>query len=102
MQLTIASRRTTLEPTLERRTHEVAERLGRLGPHALRGTAVFDTVAGLPWVELRVYCSGGIILVATATADDHRTALSVVDGKMRQQLRRSNTRPRAARHALAT
>ncbi|HET9066688.1 MAG TPA: HPF/RaiA family ribosome-associated protein [Gemmatimonadales bacterium] len=102
MQLDIASRHATLEPTLERRTHEIAERLGRLGPRALQGTAVFDTVAGLPWVELRVHCSGGATLIATATADDHRTALDVVDRKMRRQLRRTNTRPRAARHATAT
>lgn len=102
MQLTIASRRTTLEPTLESRAHEVADRLGRLGPRAMRGTAVFDTVAGLPWVELRVHCRGGTVLVATGTADDHRTALDVVDRKMRRQLRRSNTRSRATRHALVT
>ncbi len=102
MLLTIASRHTTLEPTLESRAHEIAQRLGRLGHRALRGTAIFDRVAGLPWVELRVSCSGGTTLVATATADDHRTALDVVDRKMRRQLRRSNTRPRATRHALAT
>jgi ribosome-associated translation inhibitor RaiA len=63
---------------------------------------VFDLDPEGHWVELRVHVRGGQILVGTATADDHRTALDRAEEKLKKQLdkitsqwrsRRSTTNP---------
>ncbi len=101
MPVTVSARHVTLDDRLRTRAGEVLDRLGRLGGRVLGATAVFDCVAGIPWVEVRVHCRGGRVLVATAVADNHRRALDKVDRKSRRQLRRLHTRPLALRHASA-
>jgi ribosomal subunit interface protein len=102
VQITVTARHMPLESTLRDRVGEVLRRLDRIGARVLEATAIFDVVGGRPWVELRLHLAPGQLLVATATADDHRTAVDLVDAKMRRQLRRSRTRPRAQRHAMAS
>jgi ribosomal subunit interface protein len=102
MHVTVSARHVTLDDALRDRAAAVLQRLGRLGDCALEGTAVFDVVGGAPWVELRLRCPGGRVLVATAEAADHRSALDKVDLKVRRQLRRVVTRPRAQRHVAVT
>jgi ribosome-associated translation inhibitor RaiA len=86
--------------TLRERAHDALGRLGRIGNRVMEGTAIFDSIAGSAWVELRLHLSGGTLLVATAEAPDHRTALDLVEEKARRQVRRANARPLAHRHAL--
>lgn len=101
MQITVSARHDVhLLDTLRNRAHAVLARLGTVGDRVLEGTAIFDTIAGSAWVELRLHLSGGSLLVATAKATDHRTALDLVEEKARRQVRRANTRPLAHRHAL--
>ena len=102
MQIDIAARHMSLEPTIRDRVEEVVRRLDRIGERIITAHAILDVVGGMPWVELRLHLAPGQLLVATASADDHRTALDLADARMRRQLRRSHTRPRAHRHALAT
>jgi ribosome-associated translation inhibitor RaiA len=101
MQITVSARH-DVHPvdTLRARAHAVLDRLGQLGDRVLEGTAIFDTIAGSAWVELRLHLSGGRMLVATASAADHRTALDLVEDRARRQVRRANTRPLAHRHAI--
>lgn len=101
MHITISARHDVrIVDVLRARAHAVLDRLGQLGDRVLEGTAVFDSIAGSAWVELRLHLTGGTMLVATAEAADHRTALELVADKVRRQVRRANTRPLAHRHAL--
>jgi ribosome-associated translation inhibitor RaiA len=101
MQITVSARHDVrLVDSLRTRAHAVLGRLGQLGDRVLEGTAIFDSIAGSAWVELRLHLVGGKMLVATAEAPDHRTALDRVEGKARRQVRRANTRPLAHRHAM--
>lgn len=100
MHITVSARH-DVRPvdTLRSRAHAILVRLGSLGDRVLEGTAIFDSIAGSAWVELRLHLSGGGLLVARAQAVDHRTALDRVEVKARRQVRRANTRPLAHRHA---
>lgn len=101
MQITVSARHDVrLVETLQNRAHAVLDRLGRIGDRVLEGTAIFDVIAGSAWVELRLRLSGGTLLIASAEATDHRTALDLVEVKVRRQVHRANSRPLAHRHAL--
>lgn len=102
MQLTVSSRHMELDSKLRLRAEEILRRLGGLGVRAVRGHLLLDVVGGLPWAELRIEPAGRTTMVATATADDHRTALDLVSSKMRRQIRRANSRSRAQRHVVAS
>jgi ribosomal subunit interface protein len=99
MHVTVSTRHVPIDGSLRDRAEEILHRLGRLGDRALEGTVVFDVVGGTPWVELRLHCPGGKVLVGTAESGDHRSALDRVELKVRRQLRRVVTRPLAQRHA---
>jgi ribosome-associated translation inhibitor RaiA len=101
MQITVSTRHhLALVEAVRQRAHLVLDRLGRIGDRALEGTAVFDVVAGRAWVELRLRLNAGTLVVATAEASDHRSALDQVEEKVRRQVRRAITRPLAQRHAV--
>jgi ribosomal subunit interface protein len=101
MHVTVSARHNlTLDHLLRDRALEVLDRLDRMGDRALEGTVVFDTVAGQSFAEIRLHCAGGQVLVATAEAGDHRSALDQVEERLRRQLRRVQKRPLAQRHTL--
>lgn len=101
MHITVSARHEVrLVDALRERAHGALARLGRIGNRVMEGTAIFDSIAGSAWVELRLHLAGGTLLVATAEALDHRTALDLVEEKARRQVRRAHARPLAHRHAL--
>ena len=101
MHITISARHDVrVVDALRTRAHAVLDRLGRIGDRVLEGTAIFDSIAGSAWVELRLHLSGGATVVATAEAADHRTALELVADKVRRQVQRAHARPLAHRHAI--
>ena len=101
MHITVSARHDVrLVDALRTRAHDVIDGLGHLGHRVLNGTAIFDLVAGSAWVELRLNLTGGQLLVATAAASDHRTALDLVADKVRRQVERAHSRTLAHRHAL--
>ncbi len=101
MHVTVSARHNlAIDAALRDRAHEVLDRLGRAGDRALEGTVVFDTVAGQSHAEIRMHCVGGQVLVASAEAGDHRSALDQVEEKLRRQLRRVQKRPLAQRHVV--
>lgn len=102
MHVTVSSRHSPLDPGLGSRARMVLERLSRVGERAIEGAAVFDVVSGRPWVELRLHCTGGKVLVATAEDPDHRSALDRAERRIRRQLRRVQTRPLSHRHETVT
>lgn len=101
MHITVSARHDVrLVDALRTRAHEALDRLGHIGNRVIEGTAIFDSIAGSAWVEFRMHLTGGTMLVATAEAPDHRTALDRVEEKVRRQVQRANARPLAHRHAL--
>ena len=98
MRTTISARHSLVDDSLRARANEELQRLGNLTSRAQEATAVFDMVAGHPAAELRLHCAGGPTLVAAADGAEHRVALDRAVGRMRRQLSRVATRPRAMRH----
>jgi ribosome-associated translation inhibitor RaiA len=88
MNTTITSRHGEIPDDLRARAMTILERLGHLSPHALEGSAIFDS-APVDTVELKLHVRGGQILVSEATAADPRTALDLADAKIKAQLERA-------------
>lgn len=98
MRTTITTRRCEIAEPLRERTVLVMERLAALSDRAMEATVVFDTEGVSHTAELRLQATGGSVLVATGDGPDHRTALDRAEGKLRRQLHRVATKPRARRH----
>lgn len=98
MRTTISARHVPVDESLRTRATQVLERLGHLSNRAIEATAVFDVVAGAPAAELRLHCTGGRVLVATADGLEHRLALDLAEARMKRQLMKVATRPRGSRH----
>ena len=98
MRTTISARHVAVDDALRLRTERVLERLGHFASRAVEATAVFDTIGGQPAAELRLNCAGKPTLVSIAAADAHRSALDKAEARMKRQLTRVATRPRALRH----
>lgn len=101
MRITVTTRHALeVDPSLRLRARRMVERIGRIAGRALAATVVLDTGAGRAVAEIRLECAGERMVVATASAADHRSALDRVQGRVRRQLRRIQARPRRLRHAV--
>jgi ribosomal subunit interface protein len=97
MKVSVTARHCEVGTELKTRAGEIVSRLGQFSPHALESHVVFDVTAEGDWVEIRLHVRGGLILVATADASDHRTALDRAELKVKKQLERDVTRARRNR-----
>lgn len=94
MQITISARHDVrLDDGLTAQAHALLERLGHFGTRPIEGTVVFDASIGRPQVEVRLRRAGGTLLIATAEGEDFRSAIDVVEMKLRRQLERVKSRP---------
>ncbi len=102
MKTTVTARHCEIPEELRDRAIEVMGRFEKLSPHALDGDVVFDVGAEGQSAEIRLHVRRGQILVSTAAADDHRTALDRAEDKLRKQLERAtqSRRPRRAQPNL--
>jgi ribosomal subunit interface protein len=89
MRTTVTCRHGEISEELRTRAAEVLERFGHLSPHALEGTAVFDTHPTPFSVELRLHVRRGQILISEAQDADPRTALDRAEEKLKRQLERA-------------
>ena len=89
MNTTITVRHCELPAATRERLEQVAARLEGLTARVLDITAVCDMDGDDSTVELRLRLGGGDVLVAAASAGDHRTALDRAEDKVRRQLRRA-------------
>jgi ribosomal subunit interface protein len=94
MRTTISVRHTEISAALRTRAEQVMGRLGRLSPHALEATVVFDRLALARLVEIRLHVRRGQILVGQGRGSDHRTALDRALDKVRRQLSRDGAQAR--------
>ena len=86
--VTVAVRHCEIGPDLRQRAETIVQRLAGLSPFAREAAVVFDAGPLAGQVEMRLHLAGGRILVASAEAPAHRTALDQVEGRMRRQLER--------------
>jgi ribosomal subunit interface protein len=89
MRTTVTARHGEISEELRARAVEVLERFGHLSPHALEGTALFDTQPVGHRVELRLHVRRGKILISQADDPDPRTALDRAEEKLKRQLERA-------------
>ena len=100
MQLTITSRHDDVPAALRKRAETVVGRLARLAHRPTRAQVEFDLEHQRATAELRLHAARGTVHVASAEADDHRTALDRAAAKLRRQLDKKTTghrRPGAKR-----
>jgi ribosomal subunit interface protein len=97
MQTTITVRHCEVPDALRARARSVVERLGNLASQPMDMTVVFDSEGLQQTAELRLHLASGDILVATAEAVDHRSALDRAEEKLRRQVERASARPRRTR-----
>ena len=86
--VTVAVRHCEVAPDLRARAETIVQRLAGLTPFAREAAVVFDAGPQAGQVEMRMHLAGGRILVASAEAAEHRSALDQVEGRMRRQLER--------------
>ncbi|HVH66471.1 MAG TPA: HPF/RaiA family ribosome-associated protein [Gemmatimonadales bacterium] len=95
MRITITARHCEVADELRARVRTVLARLERIAPRPHHGQVVFIADHGRPTAEVRLHVARGGLLVATARATDHRTALDRAAAKVRRQLDKTPRRRRA-------
>jgi ribosomal subunit interface protein len=97
MQTTITARHCEISEALRERALAVVDRLGNIATRPMEATVVFDVEGLQQTAELRLHVARGEVLVATAEAEEHRTALDRAEEKLRKQLEKASARPRRSR-----
>ncbi len=86
MKIIVTARHTDLPDGMRERAREVLDKLGKIAHRAQRAEAVFDHEHQRHVVELRMQVPRSVVHVASAEADDFRTALDRAAEKLRHQL----------------
>lgn len=101
MKTTITARHVEITDALRERALTVIDRLDNLASRHMEATVVFDVDGLMQTAELRLHVARGEVLVATGSAEDHRTALDRAEEKLRKQLEKVSGRPRRSRPSQA-
>lgn len=94
MLTTITTRHCEIPDSLKERAEVVAGRLEQFAHRPVECTLLFDRDHKQPSVELRLHIARGMIFVASADAEDHRSALDRAEQKLRRQLDKPAAQPR--------
>ena len=86
MLVTITSRHDEVAEALRERAEVLVLRLAKLAHRPSHAQVEFDLDHRRPTAEIRLHVARGVVHVATAEADDHRTALDRAAAKLRRQL----------------
>jgi ribosomal subunit interface protein len=93
MRTTVTARHCEIPAELRQRTTELVEKLSKAAHRPHSAEVVFDANHGRKLVELKLQLARGRTRVATAEADDFRSALDRVVDKVRNQLDKNAGRP---------
>ena len=97
MRVTITSRHDEVAEALRGRAEAVVQRLAKLAQRPEHAQVEFNLEHQRHTAEIRLHAARGAVLVATADAADHRTALDRAAAKLRRQLdKKPVSRRRAA------
>ena len=86
MRITITARHCEVPDELRARARTLLERLGKIAARPHDAQVIFADDHGAAAVEVRLHTARGKVHVATAQADDHRTALDRAAQRVRRQL----------------
>jgi ribosomal subunit interface protein len=86
MRITITARHADISPDLRQRARDVLTRLAKVATRPHDGRAIFGDDHGVATVELRLHTVRGVVLIARAEGDDHRSALDRAAARVRRQL----------------
>ncbi|OLC69953.1 MAG: hypothetical protein AUH78_22515 [Gemmatimonadetes bacterium 13_1_40CM_4_69_8] len=103
MRITITARHCEIPDELRTRARALVERLSRVATRPHDGQVLFSADHGMPTVEVRVHAGRGVVHVATAEGEDHRSALDLAVARVRRQLGKAAPKRRrvaAARRAV--
>lgn len=100
MRTTVTARHCDIPDELRDRAKQVVAKIAKAAHRPQRAEVVFDVDHGQKVAELKLFLPRGQVKVATAEADDFRTALDRTAAKLRNQLDKNAGRP--ARRATAT
>ncbi|HYU01082.1 MAG TPA: HPF/RaiA family ribosome-associated protein [Gemmatimonadales bacterium] len=103
MRITITARHCEIPDELRTRARALVERLSRVATRPHDGQVLFSADHGTPTVEVRVHAGRGVVHVATAEGEDHRSALDLAVARVRRQLGKAAPKRRrvaAARRAV--
>jgi ribosomal subunit interface protein len=92
MRTIVTARHCQIPDALKQRAEDLMTKAAKLGHRAQRAEAVFDADHGRKVVELHLYFPRGRVNVASAEADDFRSALDQAVDKLRHQLDKSDRR----------
>ncbi len=93
MRTIVTARHCDIPDELRERAEQLVVKLAKAAHRPQRAEVVFDADHGQKVVELQLYLPRGQVKVASAEADDFRTALDRVVEKVRNQLRKNSPRP---------
>jgi ribosomal subunit interface protein len=93
MRTTVTARHCEIPDDLRARAESVLEKLAKAAHRPQSAEVVFDLDHGRKVVELQFHLPRGQVRVATAEAEDFRSALDRVAAKMRNQLDKNSGHP---------
>ena len=101
MQTTITARHRDIPEDLKDRAVTIVARLARRVHRPTSAHVTFDRSGGSAQAEVVLNAARGAVFVASALAEDHRTALDRVVAKLQRQLgKQARPARRAARKAV--
>jgi ribosomal subunit interface protein len=93
MRTTVTARHCEIPDDLRERAGQVLAKVAKAAHRPQRAEIVFDADHGRKVAEVQLYLPRGQVKVASAEADDFRTALDRVAEKLRNQLDKHASRP---------
>ena len=86
MRITVTARHTDIPDELRERAEAQVERIAKLAHRPQSADVVFDADHGKKLVEMQIFMPRGNVKIASAEADDFRSALDRAADKLRSQL----------------
>ena len=93
MRTTVTARHCEIPDELRDKAEELIAKTARAAHRPQRAEIVFDADHGQKVVEVQLYLTRGQVKVATAEADDFRSALDRAIDKVRNQLDKDPNKP---------
>lgn len=92
MRTTVTTRHCVIPDELKTRAQAAVEKAAKAAHRPQRAEVVFDADHGRKVVELKLYLPRSQVKIASAEADDFRTALGSAVAKLRNQLGKAERR----------
>jgi ribosomal subunit interface protein len=93
MRTTVTTRHCEIPDELKARAETLVEKLAKAAHRPQSADVVFDADHGNKVVEIQLKLTRGQVRIASAEAEDFRTALDRAVAKMRNQLDKNSGRP---------